>query len=504
MTSTHAPPAAASAPASLRSWRPAVSLAAIAGGSAVIAGSFLPWASAFAGLIIFRGTSAENGRILAVAGLIMVLAGGWHLIRGSSWSRWTAGLAGFAATGFAAYLLLRLLGDLRSMGSDSMIVLRGGPGLWVVVAGGLAGFATLFLPASEQRTLRAASPGRGLIAWAADRESAGLRRRLQLALGLIWLLDGALQLQPYMFGRSFVTQIIDGAAMGSPAFLSSTVMNAGQVMLTHLVLWNALFASIQLVLGAGLLLRRTTRAALAGTIAWGLAVWFIGESLGGLLSGGASPVTGAPGGAPLYVLLAILLWPGASGAASAAAGGPLGARWSRLAWVALWGGFAALMLQPQVRAPGAISQSISGLADGEPGWLAAIDRGLGRAVGSGGPVPALILALIFAVVAAGVLVPRLVRPAVVLAVVVALAAGVLGQDLGGLFTGTATDPGTGPLLILLALAFWPARLAAGEVSRPEVAGAAAEVEGEARPEREIAALAVQVPAGAAGAPDGPG
>ncbi len=501
MTSTQAPPAAEAEPASLRSWRPVVSLAAIFGGSAVIAGSFLPWASAFAGLIIFRGTGAENGRILAAAGLVMVLAGAWHLIRASSWSRWAAGLAGFAATSFAAYLLLRLLGDLRSMGSDSMIVLRGGPGLWVVVAGGLVAFGTLFLPSSEQRTLRAASPG-GLMAWAADRESAGLRRRLQIALGVIWLLDAALQFQPYMFGRSFVTQVIDGAAMGSPAFLSSTVMSAGQVMLGHLVIWNALFATIQLVLGAGLLLRRTTRAALAGTIAWGLAVWFIGESLGGLLSGGASPVRGAPGGAPLYVLLAILLWPGASGAASVAAAGPLGARWSRLAWVALWGGFAALMLQRQVRAPGAISQSISGMAGGEPGWLAAIDRGLGRAVGSGGPVPALILALIFAVIAAGVLIPGLLRPAVVLAVVVALAVGVLGQDLGGLFTGTATDPGTGPLLILLALAFWPARLAAGEVSGPEVAGAAAEVEGEARPERQIAALAVQVPAGAAGAPHG--
>jgi hypothetical protein len=502
MTSTQAPPAVGAESASLRSWRPVVSLAAIAGGAAVIAGSFLPWASAFAGLISFRGIGAQNGRILAVAGLIMVLAGGWHLIRGSSWSRWTAGLAGFGATGFAAYLLLRLLGDLRSMGSDSMIVLRGGPGLWVVVAGGLVAFGTLFLPSSEQRTLRAASPGGGLIAWAADRESAGLRRRLQVALGVIWLLDAALQFQPYMFGRGFVTQVIDGAAMGSPAFLSNTVMSAGQVMLGHLVLWNAVFAGIQLVLGAGLLFRRTTRAALAGTVVWGLAVWYVGESLGGLLSGGASPVTGAPGGAPLYVLLAILLWPHAAAAGPVAASGPLGARWSRLAWVVLWGGFAALMLQPQVRAPGALGQAISGMAGGEPGWLAATDRGLGRALGSGGPVPALLLALTFTIIAAGVLVPRLTRPALLLAIAAALAVGVLGQDLGGILTGTGTDPGTGPLLILLALAFWPARLAAGEVSRAEVAGAAAEVEGEARPEREVAALAVQVPAGAAGAPHG--
>jgi hypothetical protein len=29
------------------------------------------------------------------------------------------------------------------------------------------------------------------------------------------------------------------------------------------------------------------------------------------------------------------------------------------------------------------------------------------------------------------------------------------QNLGGILTGSATDVGTGPVLILLALAFWP-------------------------------------------------
>jgi hypothetical protein len=36
----------------------------------------------------------------------------------------------------------------------------------------------------------------------------GAERKLQIALGLIWLIDGALQLQPFMFGRAFVTRII--------------------------------------------------------------------------------------------------------------------------------------------------------------------------------------------------------------------------------------------------------------------------------------------------------
>jgi hypothetical protein len=69
----------------------------------------------------------------------------------------------------------------------------------------------------------------------------------------------------------------------------------------------------QLALGAGLLFRRTARAALAGTIAWGLAVWWLGEGLGGILgSATSSPLTGAPGAAVLYallVLLALAFWP---------------------------------------------------------------------------------------------------------------------------------------------------------------------------------------------------
>jgi hypothetical protein len=37
---------------------------------------------------------------------------------------------------------------------------------------------------------------------------SGLRRRLQLTLGVLWLLDAALQYQPYMFSRAFATQTL--------------------------------------------------------------------------------------------------------------------------------------------------------------------------------------------------------------------------------------------------------------------------------------------------------
>ena len=67
----------------------------------------------------------------------------------------------------------------------------------------------------------------------------------------------------------------------------------------------------------------------------------------------------------------------------------------------------------------------------------------------------------FALAAAGVLVPAATRPALVLAMAAALAAWGLGQRFGQIFSGSATDPGTGPLLVLIALAYWPAPVGSG-------------------------------------------
>ncbi|MGH3399019.1 MAG: hypothetical protein ACRDPO_30485, partial [Streptosporangiaceae bacterium] len=332
----------------LRTWRTAVGLTALAGGAAIVAGCLLPWATAFAGLVEIPGIRGSNGKLLAVAGVLLVASGIGHLVRGDAVSRWLIGVLGTAAAGYSGYLLLRLVGSLRSGLGDSMLLIRGGPGLWVVAGGGLICLGTMFFPASSQSGLRALrADGASLAAWAADRASAGPRRWLQLALGLVWLVDAALQFQPFMFTRGFVTQVIDPAAMGSPGVISRSVMGTGQLVLTHPALFNAAFATIQLALAAGLLWRRTTRLALAGTIVWALGVWWLGEGLGGLLTGTASPVTGAPGAALLYVVIAVLAWPRradrdragsttssstSSGTSSIADGSPAGPRAARLAW----------------------------------------------------------------------------------------------------------------------------------------------------------------------------
>jgi len=71
------------------------------------------------------------------------------------------------------------------------------------------------------------------------------------------------------------------------------------------VLINTIFATIQLLIGLGIAFRPTVRLALAVSIAWSIGVWWFGEGLGGVLSGTASPLNGAPGAVIIYALLAV-------------------------------------------------------------------------------------------------------------------------------------------------------------------------------------------------------
>ena len=134
------------------------------------------------------------------------------------------------------------------------------------------------------------------------------RRRLQLALGALWLLDAILQYQPVMFTRAF-SQMLAATAEGNPAFVSQPILWDAHLVGQHLVLLNTAFATIQLLVGLGIAWRPTVRLALGASIVWALGVWWFGEGLGGVLTGTASPLSGAPVPAILYALLAVLLWP---------------------------------------------------------------------------------------------------------------------------------------------------------------------------------------------------
>ena len=293
-----------------------------------------------------------------------------------------------------------------------------------------------------------------------------LRRWLQLGLAALWVLDGVLQYQSFMFTRAF-GQMLAGGAGGNPAVLADSVRWAAVIIEHRPAATNAAFASIQLALGLGIAWRPAARAALACSVLWSAAVWWFGEGLGGILNGSASPVSGAPGAVVLYALLASLVWPaagrpGSPGRDSFVAARPLGAAAARGLWVVLWGSLAYFSLTAASRTAQGLHDMIAGLADGEPGWLSAVDRGVAGVLARHGLPASIALAVVLAAIAAGIFLPAPgVHVTVALAVAVSLVIWLVGQDLGEVLAGNATDVNSGPLLALIALAYWPMRAAAG-------------------------------------------
>src|SRR6185312_12231052 len=108
------------------------------------------------------------------------------------------------------------------------------------------------------------------------------RRRLCQGLGLLWVLDGALQLQPYMWGPGFFADLIGMANMGLPHAAEQLDLDLTDVLAAHPLAWDLLFAGIQIGLGLGLLADRPRRFVLAASVIWGLGVWVVGEGFGGM------------------------------------------------------------------------------------------------------------------------------------------------------------------------------------------------------------------------------
>jgi Cu+-exporting ATPase len=168
---------------------------------------------------------------------------------------------------------------------------------------------------SESPAIRCAVPR-------ARAEALDARRKLQLALGALWLLDGILQFQPSMFTKAF-PGMLAGTSAGNPAFVASPVSWSAALITHHLVVLNAVFAAIQVALGLGIAWRPTVRLALAASVLWSLAVWFLGEGLGGVLAGTASLTDGAPGA---VILSSPPPEPGSPGSSSAPGAAPGPAR----------------------------------------------------------------------------------------------------------------------------------------------------------------------------------
>ncbi len=283
------------------------------------------------------------------------------------------------------------------------------------------------------------------------------RRSLQLVLATVWLIDGVLQMQAFFFTKAFGTRMITAVSAGNPSIVARSINWSGQTIGHHAVGTDATFAFIQVALGLGIAWRPTLKVALAASVAWSVAVWWVGEGLGGVLNGSATPVTGAPGAVIVYGLLAVLLWPSdrRGTTPSFIAARAVGPTVAKALWLVLWGSLSYFAVLGPNRSPTGLHDLILGQAGGEPGWVAWIDRHSASMVDHQGLVASVVVAVLLAVVAIGVYLPPSVANAtLVLAIAVNLCLWVVGQDFGALFTKTATDVSSAPLLILLSLAYW--------------------------------------------------
>jgi len=280
------------------------------------------------------------------------------------------------------------------------------------------------------------------------RDASGIEprrlRRLQCALGVLWLVDGLLALQPPLLHGGLALGIEENA-MGEPGVLAHLLLALGRGLAPHDTAWALLVAVVQLGLGAAILLPRTRRLGLAISVPWALAVWAAGEGFGMLASGYAMLPTGAPGAALLYVLAAVVLYPGARSVRA------------RTTWSGLWLLAAALQLVPVISFGFKLRANLVELADGQPALLAALDHRLGAVAGGHGvAVTAVLVALELATALAGGLDGPGRAWLLRLGALSCALFWVAGENAGSLFSGAASDVGAMPLVVLLALAAWPA------------------------------------------------
>lgn len=195
------------------------------------------------------------------------------------------------------------------------------------------------------------------------------RAWLRRILGLLWLIDGLLQLQPQMFTMNMVNGVMRPMLEGQPGPVEANLQLIVQITTAHLTAVNLLIAVVQIILGIWFLTGFAVEWAVIVSLVWALVVWYGGEGLSMLLTGQASILVGAPGAVLLYPLLGFAVYPrrlskkeiAKDGQARTREDGLLTRLQLRYILAGFWVFGALLQLQPYWWQPGQISGVISGV-----------------------------------------------------------------------------------------------------------------------------------------------
>ena len=285
-------------------------------------------------------------------------------------------------------------------------------------------------------------------------------RLVQLTLGGLWIIDGLLQLQPAMFSKEFVSNVLAPVIQGQPHLAGSLLRLNENLISVHVGAWNLVFAGVQLLIGFGIIMRPTLKPALAISFAWSLGVWTLGEGFGMLFTGSASPLTGAPGAVILYLALGLIVWPrpirdNQGRAVSLASHGLLGDRPTTWLWAGLWTVSGILWLLPANLTKGALGAQIIQAGQGQPSWLSSLDNSVGSSLKASGLHLGVCLFVVSLVIGFGPIVSERRTLFVVIGGALSCVYWVFGQAFGGIFTvfshGTGTDLNSGPLIVIIGI-----------------------------------------------------
>ncbi|MHB1486606.1 MAG: hypothetical protein ACYCZM_03505, partial [Acidimicrobiales bacterium] len=189
------------------------------------------------------------------------------------------------------------------------------------------------------------------------------RRGIAIGLGILWLVDAALQAEPSKFARSYPLDTLAQSVMGEPGWLNQSIFDGIHPFVPHWPWWNLAAVLVEVVIGVCLLFGGAPRATLAVSFTWALGIWWLGEGLGLIPSGFALMEAGAPGPALFYIVLGLLAWPRPGRRDT-------DRRYWNATWLILWVGSAFLHVTSPFPTKQVLEANLATLADGSPHWLA--------------------------------------------------------------------------------------------------------------------------------------
>lgn len=290
------------------------------------------------------------------------------------------------------------------------------------------------------------------------------RKVLQRILGVLWLIDGLLQLQPQMFTMNMVNGVMKPMLNGQPGLFEPSLQFIVTQTTLHLVAVNLLIAIVQILLGLAFLFLpdRWMKEVVIVSIVWAFVVWYGGEGMSMLLTGQASVLSGAPGAVLLYALLGLAVYPRNQANEATTRNYDDGLLTRRaLRWVlsGFWFFAALLQLQPYWWQPQQISQAISAMID--QGGLNSIlvDPVLTNLANATANIEVplnITLIVMFLALGCGLAFAKenQLRPFLIASIVLSVIVWYCSQAFGMILTGMATDFNSGLLLVVIALACW--------------------------------------------------